>query len=110
MSESATLRAIHAAIGSRPDARVWRTQVGVFVPVSRACKTCRQHAMRIGIPGQADLIGVLAPHGRLLSIEVKSDTGRLRPEQVAWHETMLRMGAVSVAPARSVEDVIEALA
>lgn len=109
MTEAETLRAIHSAIGARSDCRVWRQQVGVFVPISHACARCRPYAMRIGLPGQADLLGVLAPHGRLLSIETKSPTGKLTPEQRAWSEMVTRFGGLSVAPARCVADVEEAL-
>lgn len=109
MTESATLRAIHSAIGSRPDVRLWRVNVAAAVPVSVACPRCRGKAIRFGLNGMADLLGIVAPTGRLLSVEVKSDTGRLTPEQRAWAEMVTRFGGLSVAPARCVADVEEAL-
>jgi hypothetical protein len=38
-------------------------------------------------------------------LEVKTETGRLRPEQIAWHEKARRMG-VRVAVVRSVEGAV----
>lgn len=43
--------------------------------------------------------------GRLLCVELKTKTGRLRPEQKAFHERIIQSGgAVSVC--RSLEDVV----
>lgn len=108
--ESPLLRAIHTAVGSLPTARVWRVNTGVAVPIGLCCPRCRaKGAVRFGLPGQADLMGILAPSGRMLSIEVKSDTGRMRPEQEAWAAMVTRFGGVSVAPCRSVEQALEAI-
>lgn len=109
MTETATLRAIHLALGARSDVRLWRAQVGVFVPISQACAHCRTHAMRIGLPGMADLLGIQAPAGRLVSLEVKSATGKPTEEQVAWAAMVKRFGGVA-AIVRSVEDAERALA
>lgn len=53
------------AVGGQPDVRLFRNNVGVLpdrrgVPVSFGL-----------LPGSADHIGLVAPHGRLLSIEWK---------------------------------------
>lgn len=45
--------------------------------------------------GSADLVGVLASTGRFVSFELKSDTGTLRPEQVAWRARMQALGALA---------------
>lgn len=104
MSESATLRAIHAALGARPGVRLWRANVGVAVPMSLLCPECRRKPpIRFGLPGMADLLGVVAPSGRLLSIEVKSETGKERPEQARWREMVLRHGGIA-GLARSVAE------
>lgn len=125
MSETEVMRAVHLAIGSRPDVRLWRQNCGVAYPLSqvralidavmkdnlaRARAVAREmRPVRYGLPGMADLMGVLAPSGRLLSVEVKSATGRLSAEQRAWGEMVERFGGLSIAPARSVEEVENAL-
>ena len=107
--ESEILRAVHRAIGARPDARLWRVNVGAAVPVSRACAACRRYTIRFGVPGMADLMGVLAPGGRMLSIECKSPSGKLTDEQRAWDAMVRRFGGLSIAPCRSVEEALEAI-
>lgn len=53
--------------------------------------------------GVADIIGIL-PEGRLLAIEVKSQKGRLSPEQKIFLEEINTRGGVAFV-ARSVSDV-----
>lgn len=106
--ESEVLRAIHARLGSRPDVRLWRVNVAVAVPISQACPRCRPKAIRFGLPGMADLLGIVAPSGRMLSVEIKSEEGRMSKEQVAWSEMVTKFGGVSLAPVRSV-DMAEAM-
>jgi hypothetical protein len=45
--------------------------------------------------GSADIIGILGPAGRLVSFELKSDRGQLRPEQEVWLARMRELGALS---------------
>jgi hypothetical protein len=63
--------------------------------------------VRYGLPGSGDILGIL-PGGRFLSIQTKSTTGRLSPEQCVWLETVRGAGAVAIV-ARSVDDLIEGL-
>ena len=110
MTETALMRSIHATLGSRADVRLWRVNVGTAVPIGLCCARCRARGpVRYGLPGMADLMGVIAPTGRLLSIETKSATGRLTDEQKAWDAMVRKMGGVSVAPCRSLEEAMEAL-
>lgn len=109
MTEAQILRAIHARLGARPDLRLWRVNVGVAVPIGQACPRCRDKAIRFGLPGMADLQGIIAPTGQLLSIECKSDTGRMTPEQEAWSAMVTKFGGLSIAPCRSVEEAVEAV-
>ena len=55
------------------------------------------------IKGVADVIGVL-PGGRFLAIEVKSKTGRVRPEQEIFLTDVIEHGGIALV-ARSLEDV-----
>lgn len=64
--------------------------------------------IRFGEPGQPDVLAVLPPAGRLLALECKSRTGRLRDAQRAWLERAEAAGAV-VCVARSIDDLVRAL-
>lgn len=77
--------------------RLWRSNTGVARMGKRK--------VRFGVPGQADLTGVL-PGGIRLEIEVKSAVGRQSPEQLAYQAMIERFGGVYVL-ARSVGDVWE---
>jgi hypothetical protein len=80
-----------------------------LAPYGRGAQQAAKQALyaqrvRYGLaPGSADLVAVVAPHGRLCSLELKAPSGRLRPEQEAWIARMRNLGAVA-GVARSVED------
>lgn len=99
--EATILAGILAALGLEPDLKLFRNNVGV-AEYGKA-------KVRYGLlPGSADLIGVLAPTGRLVSLEVKSDTGRLTPEQVKWAAMVRRMGGFA-AVVRSTQEARDAI-
>lgn len=126
MRESDVLRAVHARLGARPDVRVWRVNTGVAYPLSQvralidavlagrmaeARVLAREmRPVRYGLPGMADLMGILAPAGRLLSIECKSDSGRLTQEQRDWAAMVERFGGASLAPVRGADEAEAMLA
>lgn len=59
-----------------------------------------------GLPkGFSDLFG-FRPDGRIFFIEVKNETGRVRPEQKKFMEVMASRGAL-VGVARSVDDALK---
>jgi len=87
------------AFGTDRRFRLWRANVGVARIGPRV--------IRFGIPGQADLTGIL-PGGGRLEIEVKSGRGRQTPEQKAFQRLIERFGGLYVL-ARSVADVQRAL-
>jgi hypothetical protein len=99
---------IRLALGTRPDARLFRNQVG-SLPDPRTGRLVTFGLAR----GSADLIGwrsvVVTPDmvGRRLavfcSIEIKTATGRLRPEQQAWLGVVQDAGGIA-GVARSVTD------
>jgi hypothetical protein len=88
------------AFGTKRWMRLWRANAGVARIGDRV--------VRFGVPGQADLTGIL-PGGRRLEIEVKSTDGRQTEEQRNYQRMIERMGGVYVL-ARSVDDVRRALA
>ena len=99
MTEHDVLNAIIRAYGTRTDCRVWRQNTGAA--------RYGQQVVRFGVPGQADLTGLLAD-GRRLEIEVKSSTGRQSPAQAAYQAMIERFGGIYIL-ARSVADVADGL-
>lgn len=101
MSETAILRAIHEAIALSGRALLWRNNTGV------ANYNGTRVVYGLGIGG-ADLVGILRPSGRGFALEVKTATGRLSPEQKAWHRAWVGAGGF-VACVRSVGEALKAL-
>jgi hypothetical protein len=109
-AETTLQQQIRLALGTRPEARIFRNQVG-SLPDPRTGRL-----VTFGLAkGSADLIGwrsiTVTPDmvGTRLaiftSIEVKTPTGRVRPEQQAWLETVQQAGGVA-GVARSVSDAL----
>lgn len=101
MTESALIGGILLALGSRTDCRVWRQNTGRLPDRYGRWIT-------FGVPGCPDILGVLRPSGRLISIEVKTATGRLRPEQIAFRDMLVSHGALYIL-ARSIDDAVRAV-
>jgi len=94
-SERAIQTAILLDLGRDPRLRLWRMNTGVAFAADG-------HPVRFGVPGQADITGILAD-GRRLEIEVKSATGRPTKHQENYRRMIESMGGVYIL-ARSVED------
>jgi hypothetical protein len=88
------------AWGAHPAVRLWRQNTGVAKMGDRS--------VRFGLPGCADILGLIGPSGRFLAIEVKSPTGRQSEEQKRFERVIKQWGGVYVL-ARSVADVDAAL-
>jgi len=111
--ETTLQQQIRLAVGSRSDLRLFRNQVG-SLPDPRTGRL-----VTFGLAkGSADLIGwrtitvtqdmVGTRLAIFTSIEVKTPTGRVRPEQQAWLETVHQAGGIAII-ARSVPDAELAL-
>lgn len=100
MTEAELQSRILLALGQRPDVRIWRNNVGAAQVDGRF--------MRFGLPGSADLIGIVRPSGRLLAVEVKSRTGRLTQAQKTFGRVIEAFGGIYVV-ARSVEAAVAAV-
>lgn len=88
---------IRLHLGSKPDLVLFRNQSG-FVDRGGG------RAERYGLTkGASDLIGVLAPNGRIFCCEVKAPGARETPEQKLFRELVTRMGGYACV-ARSVEE------
>ncbi len=109
MNESDTQSLIRQQVGNGP-VRLFRNNVG-------AAKDSRGRLVRYGLAkGSADLIGWVTREvqpedigtkiAQFLSIEVKSKTGKPRPDQIAWQDAVKQAGGLS-GIARSVEDAQE---
>jgi hypothetical protein len=107
-SETTMQQQIRLALGTNPDARIFRNQVG-SLPDPRTGRL-----VTFGLAkGSADLIGwrtvVVTPEmvGQRIavftSIEVKTPTGRVRSEQQAWLDVVQGAGGIA-GIARSVTD------
>jgi hypothetical protein len=99
MTEKSLQNAILREFGTRTDMRLWRANVGVGRFGGRV--------VRFGVPGQADLTGIL-PSGVRLEIEVKGPHGRQTADQRSYQLMIERSGGVYVL-ARSVSDVWDAI-
>lgn len=110
-SETTLQQQIRLALGTRPDARLFRNQVG-SLPDPRTGRLVTFGLAR----GSADLIGwrtvTVTPDmvGQRLavftSIEVKTPTGRVRPDQQAWLGVVRGAGGIA-GVARSVTDALQ---
>jgi hypothetical protein len=87
-------------------AQCWRQNSGTFQERNRDGTTryIRANTAR----GMSDIMGVLKD-GRTLAIEVKSRTGRMRPGQEEFLQTIRQAGGVA-GVCRSVEDAVALLA
>jgi hypothetical protein len=99
--EGAIKNSILLALGEQGDVLAWNAPCGVFRSFDDP-----QRIVRVGPPGRADILGVC--NGRAIAIEVKTATGRLRPDQERWRDAFTQRGGVWVL-ARSAEDAMEAV-
>lgn len=101
-SEKHIQNAILAHYGRDTRMRLWRANAGVARPLGS------DQVVRFGLPGQADLTGILAHTGRRLEIEVKSAVGRQTKQQRRFQDMIHSFGGLYIL-ARSVDDVEAAL-
>lgn len=111
-SEAFTQHAILKAYGAHPRIRFARVNTGVgWFNDNGPCRKTDPGArpVKFNPPGTADIVGLIAPEGRMIQIEVKSDTGKQSDDQKRMQRVVSAMGGVYVL-ARSVADVDAALA
>lgn len=71
---------------------------GTYDPSKRVYRTFT------GLRGVSDVLGIVPDDGRILAIELKSKTGRVRPEQKAFLERIQKDGGVA-GVCRSLKEV-----
>jgi hypothetical protein len=96
MTESAIQKQIINYLKDQPDIFFFRNNVG------------RKKNMYFGYKGSGDILGIIKPSGRFISIEIKDAKGKLSKEQVEFMETINFMGGVAFI-ARSLDDVVKNL-
>lgn len=89
------------AWGAHPALRIARVNTGAAMVGRRL--------IRFNPPGTADIVGIIAPTGRMLMIEVKSAGGKQRKAQAIMQRIVTTFGGLYVL-ARSLTDVDVALA
>ena len=90
--------------------RVMRTFGAVVVRTARevTASVLMRHRVTYGLGvGSPDLVGAIA--GTFVGLELKSDTGRISPEQTQWHAAARARGAL-VEVVRSVDEAREVIA
>ena len=101
MKEAEIQHAIRLTVGQMPDVVVWRNESGVAEHMGRY--------VRYGLQkGSSDIIGILAPAGRFLALEVKTERGRLRKEQGLFLALVRRNGGFGCV-VRSVDEAVAAI-
>jgi hypothetical protein len=105
-SEAEILRAIIQLLHRHPRvAQCWRQNSGTFAERNRDGST--RYIRANTAKGMSDIMGILKD-GRTLAIEVKSRTGRMRPGQEEFLQTIRQAGGVA-GVCRSVEDAVRLL-
>lgn len=87
-----------AAIGSRPDIRVWPNSTGVGRALTH------EAIIRFGLKGSADIIG-LTSDGRFIGLECKTGGAVRSKPQIAFAAMIQRFGG-RYAVVRSVHDAV----
>lgn len=101
MSETAIVKAILLRLGRDPRVRVWRNNTGAFRDVTG-------RLVRYGLPGSADITGIMRRGGRRLEIEAKTETGRQTDQQRAFQRMVETWGGVYIL-ARSDDEAVAAV-
>jgi len=96
MREQDLVVSILAKWGAHPRVRVARINTGAAQLHSRF--------VRFNPRGTADIVGLIAPTGRMLMIECKTVDGRQSPEQWVMQRVVTEFGGLYIL-ARSMEDV-----
>ncbi len=105
LEEKKTQNDIIRTFSTRSDMRLWRANSGVAKFEDE--RTGKERQVRFGIPGQADLSGIVED-GVRLEIEVKSKTGKQTIAQKNFQNMIDDFGGIYIL-ARSVQDVTNEL-
>lgn len=102
MTEAELQALVMLELNKLPGVVVWRNTVGTG-------RTTHGAWVTFGLaPGSSDLIGLVAPHGRFLALEIKSARGYVRPEQRLFCDLVRSVGGVA-AVVRTLDDAFAAV-
>jgi len=108
MTEPQIQDAIRLALGKLDDLVLWRNNVGV----AQHWNGRDVETVKYGLAnGSADLVGILRvtpTAGRFVALEVKTETGRVSPEQTKWLALVRKMGGFACV-VRSVDEALVAI-
>lgn len=105
MKEPQIQDAVRLALGKVNDLVLWRNNVGA----AQHWNGREVETVKYGLAnGSADLVGVLAPSGRWVALEVKAPKGRTTDEQDRWLALVRKMGGFACV-VHSVEEALAAL-
>ena len=76
--------AVLAEVRKLPRVKAWRRNVG------------RRGRVRFGIVGEADIQGVIGPHGHMFAIETKQPGEQLTADQVKWRDEVVALGVTHI--------------
>lgn len=108
MRESTIQAHILAKCGANVGLALFRNQVGVAQEFNE--RTGRTRVIRYGLcPSSADLVGIMAPTGRWVCLEVKRPGESMTPDQRVWAAAVRRLGGF-VAEVHSIEEAENAIA
>jgi hypothetical protein len=109
LSERELQHAIRVALGRHPSVRLFRNNVGQADFIDR---NGRRQRVAYGLcKGSSDLIGFRTldlpsgPIAQFVAVELKTDHGKLTPEQAMFLELVRQRGGLA-AVCRSVEDAV----
>jgi hypothetical protein len=119
LSEIVVRNLILRTVGRKPAVRLFSNPVGIAYVGNRGQQPPGTRQIRFGLHvGSSDLIGWVTREitndmvgervAQFLALEVKSPTGKVRPEQLNFIEVVKRAGGVA-AIVRSVEDAEKAI-
>jgi hypothetical protein len=93
MSEQEFMTHLMIELSKHQFLRVWRQNCGSVPVRDRAGKTIR--VFNAGPPaGAPDIVGITAPSGRMVGIEVKWGMGVIRKEQMRFKRMLEGMGGI----------------
>ncbi len=123
--EAEVERQVLLAVGRTPDLWLAKNEVGQFykpsalpslqkalapfgpAAIRAAVDAISRHRIVVGLGvGSPDLVGAL--RGRFFGWELKTETGRVRPEQETWHAAARAKG-IRVDVVRSADEALEKL-
>lgn len=85
-------------LSKNPNIRVWQNASGVAKSMDD------ERVIKYGLNGSADIIGIIAPLGKFLAVEIKTGKARQSIQQIKFQEMITTRGGIYIL-ARSISDL-----